>query len=90
MTRHYKFWPALIVSSPALITPCPPNEFPNILGANVSNNIGRNLPFCYFASFLFVSLMPSINNPDSSSDLTTFIISSLSSFEIINAVVTDS
>ena len=59
------------------------------LAANVSDIIKRNPPFCSFAPFLFVSLIHFIINPDSSSDLTIFIISSISSFEINNAVVPD-
>ena len=42
-----------------------------------------------FASFLIASLIPFINNPDSSSDLTMFIMSSFSLFETSNAVVPD-
>ena len=61
--------------SPALITLLP-------------HNIDRNPPLCSFASFfIFNSLIPFIYNSDPSSDLTTFIISSISPFEIINAVV---
>ena len=47
------------------------------------------LLFCSFASILILSLIPFIKNPDSSSDLTIFIMPSISSFEIINAVVPD-
>ena len=72
----------MIVSSPALITPRPINAFPHILAANVPNNIGRNPPLCSF-----VSLIPFISNPDFSSDLTIFIMSSISSFQVINAVI---
>ena len=43
--------------------------------------------FDIFVSFLIVSLIPFIINPDSSSDLTIFIISFISPFEIVNAVV---
>ena len=57
--------------------------------ANVPSNIGRNPLFCYFASFLTVSLTPLISNPDSATDSTIFIISSISSFEITNPVVCD-
>ena len=78
-----------MVPSSALITPCPANTFPKILAANVPNNIERNPLFCSFVSFLIVSLIPLINDPDSSSYLTIFIITSISSFEIINAVVSD-
>ena len=60
-----------------------------MLAANVPNNIGRNLPVCHFASFLIISQIPFIYNPDFSSDLPSFIISFISSFEIINAVVPD-
>ena len=69
--------------------PLPANRFPNKLAPKVPNNIPRNLPFCYFDSFLFVSVTPFINKPDSSRDVTIFVISFVSSFEIINAVVLD-
>ena len=49
----------------------------------------RNALSCIFASFLIVLLTPFINKPDSLRDLTTFIISSISSFEIINVVTAD-
>ena len=76
------------MSSPALITPLLVNALPNTLAANVPN-IGRNPLFCSFVSFLIVSLIPFTNNLDYTSDLTTSIISTISSFEIINAVVPD-
>ena len=76
--------PALIVPSPALITPRPDNAVPNILAANVLNNIGRNSPFCYFASSLIVSIHLLVILI-----LQIFIISTISSFEIINVVVPD-
>ena len=57
------------------------------LAANVPSGVGRNLPFCSFVSFLIISLIPFTINPHSSSDLTIFIISSISSFEIINPVI---
>ena len=44
--------------SSALIGPCPDNTFPNILTANVPNNIERRPPFCSFVLFLNVSLIP--------------------------------
>ena len=53
------------------------------------NNILKNLPFCSFASFLIVLITPSINNPDSSSELTTFMISFISLFESTNVVMAD-
>ena len=87
MRGHWKFWPALFTPSSALITPLPDNEFPNILAANVPNNVGRNPPFCSFASFLILSLIPFINYPDSLCDLIIFIISSISSFEIIKGAL---
>ena len=80
---------ALIVPLPALITPLPVNTFPTKVAPNVPKNILRNLPFCYFASFLIVSLMPFINKSNSLRDLTIFIISSISSFEIINVLISD-
>ena len=64
-------------------------SFPNILAANVSNNIPRSATFSSLSSFFIVLLIPLVGNPDSLSHLTIFIISSISSFRIINAVVPD-
>ena len=44
-----------MVPSPALIVLLPVNRFPNNLAPNIPNNVQRNPPFCYFASFLIVS-----------------------------------
>ena len=66
MGQHYKF-------SPALITPFSANAPLNKLAANLPNTIGKNPPFCYFASFLIVSLIPLLNNPDSSNDSSTLL-----------------
>ena len=84
--------PSLAVISPsrALFVSLSVNKFSNKLALNVPNNVLRNLPFCTFASFLIVSLTYFVNKPDSSSDLTIFMISFISSFEIINAVIPDS
>ena len=85
--------PVQIISSPAEITshPCISglhnNIFPNAIAPNAPNNIPRNLTYCYFASFLIVPLTLFISKPDSSSYLTTLIISSISSFEIVSATV---
>ena len=73
--------------SAAFITPLPVNALSK--AANVPNNIERNPRFCSFASSLIVSLIHFIYNPDFSSNLTIFIMSSISSFEIINAVLPD-
>ena len=80
---------SFITSSPALITPRPNYAFLNIQESNVPNKVGKNTTFCSFISFLLVSLIPFISNPDSSSNLTIIIISSIPSFEIVNAVVLD-
>ena len=60
------------------ITYFPANVFPYILASNVPNNIEINPLFCTFTSCLIVSLIHFITNPDSSSDLTIFIIFSFS------------
>ena len=86
MGRHKKFSPALIAPSPPLIVPLPVNRFPNKLAPKVPNNIPRNPSFYSFASYLIVSLKPFIDNPDSSRDLTIFMISFISSLEIVNVV----
>ena len=65
--------------SPVLIVPLPINRFPNKLALKGPNNILRNS----------VLLTPFINKPDSSKDLTIFIISFRSSFNVINVVTPD-
>ena len=60
------------------------------LSPNVPYNLPRNLSFCYFASFLIVSLTPFIIKPDFSKDLTVFMTWLIfSSFETINVVTPD-
>ena len=73
--------------SPALINPLLVNALPNTLAANLPNNTGRNPLFCYFVLFLIVSLTHFTSNLDSSCDVTIFIISTISSIGIFNAVV---
>ena len=75
--------------SPALIVSLPTNRFPNMLASNVPKNILRSPPFCYFAACLIILLTPFVIKPGSSSDLTIFIISFISSLEIINLVLPD-
>ena len=89
MRRHKKSWPALIVPSQVLILPLPVNKFPYKPALKVPNNIPRNPPVCFFASFLTVSLTPFINKPDSSRDLTVFMILFRFLFEIINVILSD-
>ena len=79
--------PALIIPSPDLFIPLPANIFPNKLAPNVPNNILRNTLFCSLTSFQIVSLAPFNNKPESSRDLTIFIMSSISSFGIISVIV---
>ena len=75
------------MSLPALITPLLVNAFFSILAIFLIT-FQEYLPF-FLASFLIVSLIPYISNPDSLGDLTVFIIFSISSFEINNTVVPD-
>ena len=49
-----------------VVTTLPANTFPNNLALDVLHKMPRNSPFCYFISFLIVSLKPFINKPDSS------------------------
>ena len=70
------------------MTPFPPvNKFPNNEAPKVPNNILRNHPPCSLASCLIVFLTPFNNTPESSRDLTIFIISFISLFDIIKVVV---
>ena len=77
--------PDPLTPSPALFTPLPASIFPNKLAPYVP----RNPPFCSFVSFPSVWVMPFFNRPESSKDLTIFIISAICSFKIISAVVPD-
>ena len=72
------------MSSPALIALVLVN-----LAPNMSNNTSRNPRFYSFVSFLNCLLTPFINKPDSSIDLTVFMISFIFSFETINVVIPD-
>ena len=99
MVNDEKYWPALIVPSPALITllpgifdrftPLPVNKFLNKVGLNVSNNMPRNPHFSFFALFWTDLRTPFLNNPklfkrfDCLYDIIHFL------FEIINAVIPD-
>ena len=65
------------------------NRFSNKLAPKVPNNILRNPPLCSFVLFLIISPMPFINKPDSSRGVIIFMISFISSFEVINVVVPD-
>ena len=67
--------------------PLPVKIFPNKLAPNVPNNFPRNSSFCYLTSFWIVLLTPFNNKPESSRDLTIFIIPSTSPFDIITVVV---
>ena len=66
--------------SPDLIVPYPVNRFPNKQAESV---------FLFFPLLWIVSLTSFIGKPDSSRDLTIFIISFIFSLEIINVVVPD-
>ena len=43
---------------PALNIPFPVNMFRNKLVPKVPNRISKNVPFCYFVSFLIVLVIP--------------------------------
>ena len=96
MRPHQKAYPALFFPSPALpliylffLLEFPAGMIPNKLAPNVPNNILRNPSFCYFVLFSIVWVALFINWPESSRYLTIFIISNISSIDIINAVVPD-
>ena len=61
------------------------NEFPNILAANIPNNIEKNPIFYFLIMFLIVSLIPFIENPHCSSHLT--MLPHFPFFRFFNAVV---
>ena len=68
----------------------PINRFRNKIAPNILNNTLKIPYFCSFASFLVVLLTPCFfNKPESPRDLTIFIIPSISSFEIINAAISN-
>ena len=95
----YRVIPAPIVPSPAVIitrpgifehlTHFPVNRFPNNLAPSAPYDVPRNPHFYSFTSFSIVSLTPIIHKPASSRDLIIFMISFISSFEIISVVMLD-
>ena len=66
--------------------PLPVDWLLNKLAPKVSNNIPRHPPICSFASFLIVSLTLFIRKKDYSKDLIIFLISFISSLEVIKVV----
>ena len=70
-----------------LIVFLPENRFHDKLSPKVPNNIPKNPTFSFSASFLFFLLTPFINKPNYPNDLSVFIMSFFSSFEIISVVI---
>ena len=79
----------LLLPQPALTTPFPVNKLPNKFAPKLPSNILKNPPFCYFVSFLTVSVTPFNKILESSSACTIFIKSFISSLEIIKVVLPD-
>ena len=70
-----RYWTALFVPSPALITPLPANISPNKPEANVAASIPKNPPFYSYTSFTTVLVTNFINKPKFSKDLILLMIS---------------
>lgn len=70
-----------------ILSPLLANRFLNKLALNVHNNMRRS-PLFSFALRQITSPAPFLVKPDSSNNLTIFIASSISLFEIIDIVVT--
>ena len=88
MSQHYKFWPALIVPSPALIIHFLVKRFPNKVASKVLNKFPINPPFSLFlSSFSFALLASFLNKPDSSRDLPILMIPFVFSFEIFSVAI---
>ena len=82
--------PALTASHKSCLvaaTPLPIKKFRNILAPHVSNSILKNSFLCSFASFSVVFKPFFINRSKASRDLTIFITSLISRFDIISDVV---
>ena len=74
---------------PALLTPLPLMPFTNeeitcftIEAAKSANKAPRNPPSCFFISCFTVSVIPSINTPESFHDFMILIIAFISSYGI--------
>ena len=70
-----------------ILSPLLANRFLNKLALNVHNNMRRS-PLFSFALRQITSPAPFLVKPDSSNNLTIFIASSISLFEIIDIAVT--
>ena len=79
----------IIIINIVNIVPFSFKRFPNERAPKVPNNIPRNPPFCYFASFLIIPFTIFINNPNSLGDSAIFRLLFISSLEIINVVKPD-
>ena len=65
----------------------PLNKLPNNDAPNISNNILKNLPSCFFILFLIVLFVP-FNNISCSSNAVAILIKSFKSlFNIINVLL---
>ena len=87
MGQNSKF--LFIYPLPTPLTPLPliPFTTEEITGctnevAKGANKAQRNLPSCFFVLYFMVSVIPSINTPESSNDFMILTISFISSFEI--------
>ena len=97
MRRHWKSHsfpkPTLTIPfpfsfpEPVLTIPFLANKFPDKLARKVTNNIRKNPPFSSFDSFLIALVTPFNKTLESSRYWTIFIMSFVSPFEIIKAVV---
>lgn len=96
MRQHLKFFTfpiplqPLVTQSLVRIALPPNNNFPSRLLPRVHKcHTWKNISlfFCSFVSFLLVLVTPFNNSPESSRDLTIFIASSISLFDIISEVV---
>ena len=61
--------------------------FPNKVASKIPNHIPRNPPFCSFVSFSIVLVIPYNKIIQSSKAWTNFIMSIISSFEIVRVIV---
>ena len=70
-----------------VFTRLPESKFANKLAANVFNKILRNQKFDYFDTFSIVSRISFINKSYYLRDLSIFMVSFISSLDIINVIV---
>ena len=85
--KYPHFIGSLASSAPSSVNPFPDNKLPSRLVPRLPNSRLRKPSFCFLVSFSIVSVASIFSTQKSSRHLIIFIVSCISSFDIISFVV---